>query len=254
MASGLSPKQDRDRARRLRAEALGLTVADDRLKAVRTPVPAINRPPFDLPKKQGPNDPRDDDLDRHCRKLLAELEKHCPGLLPTGPLPPGEVVDPIEVRNDDFQELISTAFGVTDKRRRNQVIWEQAGSELLVHLGKTRVQVVEGLIIVGLTVESNESGQVEVTIAFAVGRRDRLAGMVMTTEPNPRGPTIIIDRWGESLVAAAWQAVLDVISTLSARAGVDEEGSPLLPGAIVADDNLLSVVAQAPQIFERAER
>lgn len=238
-----------------RAETLGLIGTDDPPEAVRPlGLPPVKTPPIDRPRKPGPKEPGNDDLDRHCRKLLAELEKHCPGLLPSGPLPPGEVVDPIEVRNDDFQELIYTAFGVTDKRRRNQVIWEQAGSELLVHLGRTRVQVVEGLIIVGLTVESNESGQVEVTIPFAVGRPDRLAGMVVTTEPKPRGPTIIIDRWGESLIAAAWQAVLDVIGTLSARAGVDEEGSPLLPGAIVADDNLLRVVAQAPQVFERARR
>lgn len=254
MASGPSQRQERDKARRLRAEIFGLTDADDRLKAAKSPAPPVKPPPYDPPKKRDPKDPRDDDLDRHCKKLLAELEKRCPGLLPTGPLPPGDVVDPIEVRNDDFQELIYTALGVTDRRRRNQVIWEQAGSELLVHLGETRVQVVEGLIIVGLTVESNESGRVEVTIPFAVGRRDRLAGMVATTEPKPRGPNIIIDRWGESLIAAAWQAVLDVIGTLSARAGVDEDGSPLLPGAIVAEGNVLSVVAQAPQIFERGRR
>ena len=251
MTSGLTPSQGQDRARALRAEILGLI---QQTEAVGPSVPPVQRPPFDPPKQPDPKDSRDDDLDRHCKKLLAELEKHCPGLLPSGPLPPGEVLDPIEVGNDDFQELIHTAIGVTDKRRRNQVIWEQAGSELLVHLGKTRVQVVEGLILVGLTVESNESGQVEVTIPFAVGRSGRLAGMVVTTEPKPRGPTIVIDRWGEALIAAAWQAVLDVIATLSARAGVDEEGSPLLPGAIMAEDNMLRVVAQAPQIFERARR
>lgn len=257
MASASSSDQERDGIRRQRAQLFGLIDAKGRLGALQPGGPSKEKPPVDRPEHPGddrPEHPRDDDLDRHCKKLLAELEKRCPGLLPTGPLPPGEVLDPIEVRNDDLQELIYTALGVTDKRRRNQVIWEQAGSELLVHLGRTRVQVVEGLIVVGMTVESNESGTVEVTIPFAVGRPDRLAGMVVTTEPKPRGPSIIIDRWGESLIAAAWQAVLDVIGTLSARAGVDEEGSPLLPGAIVAEDNRLSVVAQAPQLFERSRR
>lgn len=249
MADSSSPDQERDRIRRQRAQLFGLTDAKGRLGPPQPARAPINKPPVDRPKQPG-----DDELERHCKKLLAELERRCPGLLPTGPLPPGEVLDPIDVGNDDLQELIYTALGVSDKRRRNQVIWEQAGSELLVHLGRTRVQVVEGLIIVGMTVESNESGMVEVTIPFAVGRSDRLAGMVVTTEPKPRGPTMVIDRWGESLIAFAWQAVLDVVGTLSARAGVDEEGSPLLPGAIVADDNLLRMVAQAPQLFERARR
>jgi hypothetical protein len=249
VADGSPADQDRDRVRRRRAELFGLIDATGSLGP-----PQRSRVPISKPPVDGPKQPGDDELERHCKKLLAELERRCPGLLPTGPLPPGEVLDPIEVRNDDLQELIHTALGVTDKRRRNQVIWEQAGSELLVHLGETRVQVLKGMVLVGLTVESNESGKVEVTIPFAVGRTDRLAGMLVTTEPKPRGPTIIIDRWGESLIAAAWQGLLDVIGTLSARAGVDEEGSPLLPGAIVAEDNLLRVVAQAPQLFERVQR
>ncbi|MDH3303499.1 MAG: hypothetical protein OES24_23590 [Acidimicrobiia bacterium] len=195
-----------------------------------------------------------DDLERRCAKLLAQLQKLCPGLLPTGPVPAGEVLDPIEVRNDDLHELILAAVGVTDRRRRNQVVWEQAGSELLVHLAETRVRVVKGLVIVGITIETNETGVVEVTVPFAVGRPGRLAGMIVSTEPKPRGPALIIDRWGDALIAAAWQAVLDVIGTLTARAGVDEQGTPLLPGAVVAHDGRLTVVAQAPQVFERSRR
>jgi hypothetical protein len=166
-------------------------------------------------------------------------------------LPPSETAEPIEVRNDDLQELLLTAVGVTDKRRRNQVVWELAGSELLVHLQATRVQVAAGLVIVGMTVETNETGHVEVTIPFAVGRRRQLAGMLVTTESKPRGPTIIIDRWGDALISAAWQALLDVIGTLAARAGVDQLGNPLLPGAVVAEDNRLTIIAQAAHKFER---
>lgn len=250
MVSDFSSNEARDRIRRQRAE-LFRVAETERAEVYRPPRP---RPPPSKPPPDRPKPPPDDDLERYCKKLLAELERKCPGLLPSGPLPAGEVVEPIDVVNDDLQELIYTALGVTDKRRRNQVIWEQAGSELLVHLGKTRVQVLNGTIIVGLTVESNESGLVEVAIPFAVGRPNRLAGMVVTTEPKPRGPTIIIDRWGEALIAAAWQAVLDVIGTLSSLAGVDDEGSPLLPGAIVAEDNRLRVVAQASQLFERKRR
>jgi hypothetical protein len=259
MVDGPRADTGREEIRRQRADLFGLTDLEGLPVPPRRPLPPIDHPPVDRPPVDRPPvdrppvdpPPSDDELARYCRKLLAELEKRCPGLLPGRPLPPGEVLSPIDVGNDDFQALVHSALGVDERSKRDQVVWEQAGSALLVHLGETRVQALDGLILVGLTVEANETGRVQVTIPFAVGRTDRLAGMVVTTEPKPRGPSIIIDRWGESLIATAWRAVLDVIGSLTAQAGVDEEGTPLLPGAIVAENNLLRVVAQAPQVFER---
>lgn len=231
--------------------------ADSRLGDLRPDVStaAANvRPRPEQPGKPHKPKPPEDDLEKRCSELLAKLEKHCPGLLPAGPVPAGEIAEPIEVGNDDLQRLLLTAVGVADKRRRNQVVWELAGSELLVHLQSMRVQVMRGLVLVGLTVETNETGRTEVTVPFAVGQSDQLSGMIVTTEPKPRGPTIIIDRWGEAIIAATWQAVLRVIGTLTARAGVDHLGNPLLPGAVVADHNRLAVIAQAAHEFESIGR
>lgn len=215
--------------------------------------PVGGRPEID---HKPPDEARDknDDLDRYCRKLLDELERRCPGLLPTGPLPAGEVTEPIEIKQPDLERLILRAVGVSDKRKRNQVIWEQAGSELLVHLKETRIAVLDGMVLLGLTVETVETKRVEVTVPFAVGRPDHLAGMVVTTEAQPRGPSVIVDGWGEALTAAGWQALLDVISTIAARTGVDENGTPLLPGAIVASRGRLGVIAQAGHVFEGPAR
>jgi hypothetical protein len=215
-----------------------------RRKSPERPKPPAGREP----SRKGKD--KDDDLDEYCRELLAELEERCPGLLPTGPLPPGEVADPIEIKQPDLEKLILKAFGVGDKRKRNTVIWEQAGSELLVHLKKTRIAVLEGMVLVGLTVQTIETETVEITVPFAVGRPDRLAGMVVTAEAQPRGPSVIVDLWGESLTAAAWQALLDVVSTIAARTGVDDAGTPLLPGAIVAAQGRLGVIPQAGHVFE----
>jgi hypothetical protein len=206
-----------------------------------------------LDRKPGKGDhghPDDDDLDRHCRKLLRELEKRCPGLLPTGPLPDGEVADTIVVDQKDVEQLFSTALGVDNRRRKKPVIWEQAGSELLVHLHRVRVAVLDGLILIGIPVETVETGRAEVTVAFAVGTPDRLAGMVATTEAKPRGPAAIVDLWAEALTAFAWQTLLDVVERLAARTGVDLDGEPLLPGALVADKGRLGLIPQAAHVFE----
>ena len=88
----------------------------------------------------------DDDLSRQCERLLAILEKNCPGLIPPGPLPPGEVTEPLDVPQKDLGELVLTALGVTDKRQRHQIVWEEAGSQLLVHMKSVRVAVLDGLV------------------------------------------------------------------------------------------------------------
>lgn len=193
-------------------------------------------------------------LDKQCRTLLALLRRHCPDIIPTGPVPPGEVTPPIEVGNDDLGALVLTAIGVDDKRRKHQVVWDKAGSELLVHLKKTRLAVLEGMILVGVTVESVETGQVEVTVPFAVGNSERLAGMEATTEPLPRGPSLIVDTWGDAIVAFAWQALVDVITAFCNRTGVDTAGGPLVPGAIVASPSRLQIIPQARHQFERVRR
>lgn len=189
-------------------------------------------------------------LEFMCRQLLATVRKYCPEIIPPGPVPPGEVTPAIDIATDDLQDLVLAAVGVDDKRKRHQVIWEQAGSELLVHFKRSRVAVLDGLVLVGLTVETIETERTEVTVPFAVGRPDRLAGMVVTTEPVPRGPEVIVDRWGEAIIAAAWQILLDVVATLCARTGVDTRGTPLLPGAIVASEGSLRVIPQARHLHE----
>lgn len=196
----------------------------------------------------------DDELERRCRKLLAEIERLCPGTLPPGPLPEGEIAQTIDVDEKNARRLFAAALGVDDRRRKKPVIWEQAGSELLVHLHLVRVAVLDGIILVGIPVETVETGRTEVTVAFGVGTPERLAGMVVTTEAKPRGPAAIVDLWGEALTAFAWQTLLDVIERLAATTGVDTGGAPLLPGALFAERGRLGLIPQAAHTFEAPRR
>jgi hypothetical protein len=76
--------------------------------------------------------------------------------------------------------------------------------------------------------------------------------MVAVTETHPRGPAILVDRWGDAIVACAWQALLDVADGIAAGTGRDIDGRPLRAGALVATDDGLTVHPQAPHAFERA--
>ncbi len=199
------------------------------------------------------------DRDRHkkhlrkrCLRLLALLRRWCPDMLPPEPLPEGKVGPPIELGSKTVSTLIRDAL--VPEEGPKSVIWQQAGSEVVVHLDRTRVRVLDGLVLVGVTLESEETGLAELTVPFAVGTEDRLAGMITVTEEKPRGPAILVDRWGEAVIAAAWKALLDVADQLAAEAGTDETGAPLRAGALITEGDRLGIVPQARHAFERVTR
>jgi hypothetical protein len=135
----------------------------------------------------------------------------------------------------------------------DRVVWSEAGSEAIVHLGRTRAMTLpDGLMLIGISLETAESGPepVELAVPFALGSARRLAGMLATTERRPRGPALLVDRWGEAVIATAWRALLDLAAAYAADSGRDLEGRPLVPAALMADPPRLTVVPRAMYAFE----
>ena len=186
--------------------------------------------------------PGANDREARCRKLLAEVRRLCPELMPGPPLPPGKLAPPASLDADTLQELVPLAVGAAEEPR---VVWQAAGSEALADLGATRVVTREGLVLVNLVLETEQTGRTDVVVPFAVGTAERPAGMVAMTEPKPRGPAVLVDRWGEAIVAAAWQALLDIADAAARAAGRDVTGRALRAGALLAGEEGLQVVPQA---------
>jgi hypothetical protein len=111
-----------------------------------------------------------------------------------------------------------------------------------------------GFVFVGIAVYSEQTGDVEVVVPFAVGRADQRLGLIVATERRPRGPAAVVDQWGEQLIAAAWSALLDMTLHEAHDAGHDEHHEPLMPAAIMATDRALSITPQARHAFDRRER
>ncbi|MGZ4312729.1 MAG: hypothetical protein ACXVR1_11565, partial [Solirubrobacteraceae bacterium] len=98
----------------------------------------------------------------------------------------------------------------SDKDLPSVLIWELGASALAVNVGEIATAVEEGIVTVTIPVVCDQvprRGRVRVT--FAVGSPDRPAGLLAATTQAPEGPQIVIDLWGEALVALAWQALLD---------------------------------------------
>lgn len=160
----------------------------------------------------------------------------------------GAITEKVTVQPAGLDELVRAAMGVAAQQR---VVWRDGDSEVLVHIDKTRTKTLDGLVLVGITLECDETGVQEITVPFAIGSGSVTAGMLAVTEEEPRGHPLLVQRWGEAIVATAWKALLDVGQTLAAEAGTDEDGVALVAGALVAKPDGLQVIPQARHVFEK---
>jgi hypothetical protein len=194
-------------------------------------------------------------LDPECEKLVAALRKRCPDAFPKGPLKPGQPAPPVPLPVETAQALYNATFaaaaGPPQARAAGGVIWTQSDAELLVRLSKIRVRLLDGLVLVGVPVFCEQTQDVEIVVAFAVGAKDAPAGMVIATESAPRGPAVIVDRWGDALTAAAHQALIALAQSIAGAAGQDVDGVPLLPAALEASPDGLQILPQARHAFDR---
>ena len=191
-------------------------------------------------------------LNTRCQKLLADLRRQCPEI-PQSQVPTGAIAEPVAVT--DEQVTVDLVAMLTESGTKKAVVWADGDSEAIVDFAKTRVRTLpHGLMLVGITLQAVESGTepVELTVPFALGHDKRVAGMIATTEPRPRGPALLVDRWGDAVVATAWQALLDLAAVRAAEAGSDAGGRPLVPAALLVDPPRLVIVPRALFDFEAA--
>ena len=120
------------------------------------------------------------------------------------------------------------------------MVWVEGDSELAVEIGAVQIAIGHGRIDIVLPVSCDQTGQANVIVTFAVGEEGQPAGMYASTLRRPVGPTLIIDTWGEALVAFAWRTLLTLISQLAGAAGKDGRGNVLVPADFIANaDGLL---------------
>jgi hypothetical protein len=120
-------------------------------------------------------------LDDRCAKLLRRLREQCPQAVPPPKPEPGGLSDPVVVETRDLERLVRTALHA--EADDGLVLLVDGESELLVDPSRTRVLTGEGVVLVVLGVECDQTGAVEVTIPFAAGTED-----ARTSSPSPWSP------------------------------------------------------------------
>ena len=79
---------------------------------------------------------------------------------------------------------------------------------MLVHLDSMQTVILDGVILVSVDLESDQTGRTTMVVSFAVGKANDPAGLIAVTDEFPRGNGILASRWGRALQAAAWSSLL----------------------------------------------
>jgi hypothetical protein len=175
--------------------------------------------------------------------------------LPAAPKPmaEGEVFKPVFVENKQATELLRVAArrasGLFRPSKRTEVVWVEGDSELAVSLTELQVKLADGLIRVTIPVRCDQTGSALVEVVLAVGSPDQPSGLYASTYRRPNGPALIVDTWGEALVAFAWQCVLGMVSGIAGALGKDTRGNVLVPVELAASRRGLQIVPMARHRF-----
>jgi hypothetical protein len=186
-------------------------------------------------------------------RFIAEERRASRLPAPKRQLAEGETSHPIVIDEGRMPALLRVAAkqaaGLFRPTKRTEVVWVQGDSELAVSLTDLTVKLADGLIIVLMTVRCDQTGVVVIEVGFAVGTPDEPSGLYASTFRRPNGPPLIVEAWGEALVAFAWQCVLGMVSGIAGATGKDARGNILVPVELTASGKGLEIVPMARHRF-----
>jgi hypothetical protein len=141
------------------------------------------------------------------------------------------------------------AVGLSHKTKHTEVVWAHGDRELAVSLADLDVKLSDGLICVLLPVRCDQTGKATVEVTFAVGKDDEPAGLYAAAYRRPNGPPLIVEAWGETLVAFAWQCILGMVNGIAGAVGRDAAGQVLVPVELTASRKGIQIVPMARYRF-----
>jgi hypothetical protein len=168
----------------------------------------------------------------------------------------GEILPPISVDNEHATAFLRLAarqaVGLFRSSQHAEIVWVHGDSQLVLNLTDLSVKLTNSLILVYIPVRCDQTGDATIEVAFAVGTADEPAGLYASTYGRPNGPALIVDVWGEMLLAFAWQCVLGMISGIAGAVGRDAGGDILVPAELITSDQGLQIVPMARYRFTRS--
>lgn len=174
---------------------------------------------------------------------------------------PGTTVDPRRLTLDGLRPLLVNGLvvaagldpvqvsGTGQADQVPSVLWDNGSDRLLVHLAGVKVALGDGFVEVFLVVECDQTRQSAIAVTLVTTSMRRPAGFLLASEDRPRGPAVIVDTWGEALLALAWRALVEVARVVAASAGRDQFDRPFVASTVVATPEALVITPMVPHLL-----
>lgn len=88
------------------------------------------------------------------------------------------------------------------------VIWSDRGSQVVLHVGKLQLRVLDSAVVVAVDTESVEFGVAPLIVRFVFGGQDDPASLVAATDESALGHPAVAARWGTLFREVIWAALV----------------------------------------------
>jgi hypothetical protein len=132
-----------------------------------------------------------------------------------------------------------TGSVLSTRKIPGQVIWVDAGSEVMVYLSSIKISIGDGLLLVSTDFECDQTGRTPLIAAFSMNKGVDSAGLFATTDEFPRGNGLLAARWGTIYQNAVWAALTSLVADHAAE-------RKLYPLALICTANVLRLRSGPP--------
>jgi hypothetical protein len=170
---------------------------------------------------------------------------------------PGDTLDVRRVTADVVASLLprclAVAAGLDLVKQRGEefppVLWDTGLDRLLIDVNGSKLRLGDGFVDLFLAVECDQTGRTSVACTLVTASMKRPAGFLVATEERPRGPEVVVQVWGEALVALAWRTLVELAHVVASSTGRDQFDRPFVASTVVATPDALLVRPMVPHRF-----
>jgi hypothetical protein len=149
-------------------------------------------------------------------------------------------------------QALRDALTGTTEAGKPEVIWEDRGSQILLHVGKLQVRTLDNVLVVAVNVETVESGATALIVRFVFGNASDAAGLVASSDEIVHGDSLVAARWGPLFRSVIWSAIIRLSEAHAAERGRKPKSIVVRKGQLeLAADQQISLQALAAAHIKR---
>jgi len=145
---------------------------------------------------------------------------------PPPPPPPEQEIllvdDVLNIPQEDVAEHLSQ---ILRGEKEDPVIWQEDGSDVLVHVSSLKVVLQSGMASFSIDMECDQSGRENLIVNFYLGGKDDLSNLAASKmEEAPAGHPILVGRWAGLMQEVIWAGLIDLVASQSNSASMEAMG------------------------------